>query len=123
MLKIFGSKVDKLSHQKKSLVLKRDKLDKDMKERNANRGNKIQALENAAATDYEETQKKIVELNRKIDKKIREIQSEQTYVQEVAQSETAEYLKDQKQMLKTKETETVATTMKKETKEIKVNKK
>ena len=123
MLKIFGSKVDKLSHQKKSLVLKRDKLDKAMKERNANRGNKIQALENAAATDYEETQKKIVELNRKIDKKIREIQSEQTYVQEVAQSETAEYLKDQKQILKTKETETVATTMKKETKEIKVNKK
>lgn len=123
MFKIFGSKVDRLSHQKKSLVLKRDKLDKDMKERNANRGNKIQALENAAATDYEETQKKIVELNRKIDKKIREIQSEQTYVQEVAQSETAEYLKEQKNILKAKETETVATTMKKETKEIKINKK
>jgi CTP-dependent riboflavin kinase len=94
-----------------------------MKERNSKRGNKIQALENDAAMDYEETQKKIVELNRKIDKKIREIESEQIYVHEVAQNETAEYLKDKGKELKTKESETISSTMKKETKEIKVNKK
>ena len=64
-----------------------------------------------------------MELNRKIDKKIREIESEQIYVHEVAQNETKEYLKEKGKELKVKETETVASTMKKETKEIKTNKK
>lgn len=90
------SEIDRLARKKKEIVLKREKLQRDMRERNAKRGNKIQALENASQTDYEETQKKVVKLNRKLDKLVRDMNSEQIYVNEVADAEREEYLKEQK---------------------------
>lgn len=88
------SEIDRLARKKKEIMLKREKLQRDMRERNSTRENKIQALENASQTDYEETQKKVVKLNRKIDKLVRDMNSEQIYVNEVADAERNEYLKD-----------------------------
>ena len=67
-----------------------------MRERNSKRETKISILENASQTDYENTQKKVVKLNRKLDKLVRDINSEQIYVNEVADAERNEYLKDKK---------------------------
>jgi predicted transcriptional regulator len=90
------SEIDRLARKKKEIMLKREKLQRDMRERNSTRENKIQALENASQTDYEETQKKVVKLNRKLDKLVRDMNSEQIYVNEVADTERSEYLKDKK---------------------------
>lgn len=90
------TKIDKLARHKKELVLKRDKLQRDMRSRNSKRETKIAILENAGQTDYENTQKKVIEINRQIDKAIRDIESEQIYVNEVANGEKKEYLKAQK---------------------------
>ena len=86
------TKIDKLARKKKELVLLRDKLQRDMRNRNSKRETRITILENASQTDYENTQKRVVELNRKIDKAIRDIDSEQIYVNEVANDEKKTYL-------------------------------
>lgn len=91
------SKIDKMAREKKELVLKRDKLQRDMRNRNSKRETKIAILENASQTDFENTNKKVVELNRKIEKKVRDIDSEQIYVNEVADSEKKEFLLSQKE--------------------------
>lgn len=93
------TKIDKLARQKKELVIKRDKLERDMRNRNSKRETKMAILENASQTDYENTNKKIVELDRKIEKKVRDIDSEQIYVNEVANSEKKEYLQEKKDVL------------------------
>lgn len=90
---ILKSRIDKLARQKKELMLKRDKLQRDMRNRNSNRETKISILENASQTDYENTNKKVIEINRKIEKVIRAIESEQIYVSEVAKSEKEEHTK------------------------------
>lgn len=91
------SEIDKLARKKKELMLKREKLQRDMRERNSKRETKISILENASQTDYEETQKKVIKLTRELDKIIRDMDSEKIYVNEVAQAETAEYLQSQKE--------------------------
>lgn len=91
------NKIDKLSRDKKDLVLKRDKLKRDMHNRNSKRETKIAILENAGQTDFDNTNKKIVELDRQIEKVIRAIESENIYVNEVAESEKREYLQAQKE--------------------------
>ena len=90
------SKIDKLAREKKELVLKRDKIQRDMRNRNSKRETKIAILENASLTDYENTNKKVIELNRKIEKKVRDINSEQIYVNDVADSEKKEHIQSQK---------------------------
>lgn len=87
--------IDKLSRQKKELVIKRDKLQRDMRNRNSNRETKIARLENASQTDYENTNKKVIKINREIEKVVRAIDSEQIYVNEVANSERKEHLQEQ----------------------------
>ena len=62
------NKIDELSREKRELVLKRDKLKRDMHNRNSKRETKIAILENAGQTDFENTNKKIVELDRQIEK-------------------------------------------------------
>ena len=47
-------------------------------------------LENASQTDYENTNKKVIELNRQIEKKVRDIDSEQIYVTQGAEAEKRE---------------------------------
>lgn len=91
------SKIDKLARKKKELVLKRDKLQRDMRERNSKRETQISILENAGQNDYERTQKKVVELNRKIEKAVRDMDSEQIYVNEVANAEKKEHLQQQRE--------------------------
>lgn len=91
------NKIDKLAREKKELVLKRDKLQRDMRNRNSKRETKIAILENASQTDYENTNKKVIELNRQIEKKVRDIDSEQIYVNEVANNEKKEHLLEQKE--------------------------
>lgn len=93
------NKIDKLAREKKDLVLKRDKLERDMHNRNSKRETKIAILENAGQTDFENTNKKIVELNRQIEKKVRAIDSEQIYVNEVANAEKKEHLQAQKEAM------------------------
>lgn len=89
------NKIDKLSREKKELVLKKEKLQRDMRARNSKRETKISILENASQTDFENTEKKVVEIDRQIDKLVRAIDSEQIYVNEVANAEKKEYLKTQ----------------------------
>lgn len=91
------NKIDELSRDKKDLVLKRDRLERDMHNRNSKRETKIAILENAGQTDFENTNKKIIELDRQIEKVIRAIDSEKIYVNEVAESEKREYLQAQKE--------------------------
>lgn len=96
------TKIDKLARRKRELVLLRDKLERDMRNRNSKRETKIAILENASQTDYENTNKKIVELNRQIDKSIRDIDSEQLYVNEVADGEKQEHIKAVKEEMSKK---------------------
>lgn len=95
--RLFESKIDKLARKKKDLTLKREKLQRDMRARNSNRGTKIKLLENAAQTDYENTNKKVAEIETQIAKLVRDINSEQIYVNEVADKEKEVYLKDIKE--------------------------
>ena len=90
------NKIDELSKQKRELVLKRDKLQRDMRNRNSKRETKIAVLENASQTDFENTNKKVVELDRQIEKVVRAIDSEQIYVTQVAESEKREYLEEKR---------------------------
>ncbi len=90
---ICKSKIDRLSVQRKKLIVKRENSQRRMRERNEKRESKIHLLENAAAEDYVDTMNKVKRLNRKIDKIMRDIKSETTYVNEVASDE----IKDQEQ--------------------------
>ena len=97
------SEIDRLARKKKEIMLKREKLQRDMRERNSKRETKISILENASQTDYENTQKKVVKLTRELDKIIRGMDSEKIYVNEVAQAETKEYLQSQKDEMNNKQ--------------------
>lgn len=90
------TKIDKLARHKKDLVLERDKLLRDMRNRNSKRETKIDILTNVSQTDFENTNKKVAELNLLIDKARRDIDSEQTYVNEVAEREKQEFMAELK---------------------------
>ena len=91
---LFTSKIDRLSKKRQAIIAKRDNAERAMRERNSKRESKAQALLNRGTEDYEETMRFTTKLNRELDKLAREIESEKMYVQEVASSETSEYLKD-----------------------------
>lgn len=91
------TKIDNLAKRKKNLTLLKEKLLRDMRGRNAKREAKIHLLENAGVTDYDETNKKIIELDRQIEKTVREIDSEQIYVNQVAEDEKKSYEAEQKE--------------------------
>ena len=97
------NKIDELSREKNELVLKRDKLQRDMRNRNSKRETKIAVLENASQTDFENTNKKVVEIDRQIEKIVRAIDSEQIYVNEVANAEKKEHLQSQKEEIAKKQ--------------------
>lgn len=91
------SNIDKLARKKKELMLKKEKIQRDMRERNSKRETKISILENASQTDYENVQKRVVQLTRELDKVIRDMESEKIYVNEVADAEKKEFLQSQKE--------------------------
>jgi len=93
-MKIFGSKIDKLARRRQVLIAKRDNAERAMRERNSKRESKSQALINRGIEDWEKTNRYMTRVNSELDKLAREIDSEKIYVQEVAQRETKEYLKD-----------------------------
>ena len=93
-MKLFKSKIDKLSKRRQTLIATRDNAERAMRERNAKREAKSQALLNRGQEDWEETNRFMTKIDRELDKLAREIDSERIYVQEVASSETKEYLKD-----------------------------
>jgi hypothetical protein len=67
-----------------------------MHERNSAREHKMKKLENAAQKDYENTNKITLAIDRQLAKLVREINSEQIYVNEVADAEKKEYVKELK---------------------------
>lgn len=85
------SKIDRLADQKKNLVIEREKLVRDMRARNSKRDAQLKVITNAGQTDYEETMKKVSELDRKLNKILRDIESEKIYVNEVADAEKADF--------------------------------
>lgn len=96
-MRLFTSKIDKLSKRRQAIIAKRDNAERAMRERNSKREAKAQALLNRGTEDWEETMRYTTKLNRELDKLAREIDSEKIYVEEVATSESAEYLKDKKE--------------------------
>lgn len=96
MISLFGSRIDKLSKEKRKIAFKIEQVNYKKNERNAKRGNKIQILENKCFKDSQEAERKIVELNRQLDKLVRDINSEKIYVNEVAKGEQEVYEKDKK---------------------------
>lgn len=96
------SKIDKLSSKKRKLAMKKEQLTNTMNERNSARETKIKVLENKCFQDREEVNKKIIEIDRQIDKLIREIDSEQIYVNEVANMEKDQYFDEKKDKIHAK---------------------
>jgi len=96
-MRIFKSKIDKLSKKRQTLIAKRDNAERAMRERNAKREAKSQALLNRGTEDWEETNRFKEKINRELDKLARDIDSEKIYVEEVAKTETKEYLADKKE--------------------------
>ena len=96
-MRIFKSKIDKLSKKRQTLIAKRDNAERAMRERNSKREAKAQALLNRGTEDWEETNRYMTKINRELDKLARDINSEKIYVEEVASSETKEYLADKKE--------------------------
>ena len=93
-MKLFKSRIDKLARKKRVCALKKEKIQNTMFERNSARETKIKKLENKCFNDKEIADRKAVELDRQIDKIIRDIDSEQIYVNAVAESEKASYRKE-----------------------------
>ena len=96
-MRIFKSKIDKLSKKRQTLIAKRDNAERAMRERNSKREAKSQALLNRGTEDWEETNRFKEKINRELDKLARDIDSEKIYVEEVARTETKEYLADKKE--------------------------
>lgn len=96
-MRIFKSKIDKLSKKRQTLIAKRDNVERAMRERNSKREAKSQALLNRGTEDWEETNRYMTKINRELDKLARDINSEKIYVEEVASTETKEYLADKKE--------------------------
>lgn len=99
---LFESKINKLAAKKQKLISKRDNTERAMRERNSKRENKIQVLTNKSVKDYEDTIRVMTQYDRKLDKIVREMESEKIYVEEVTRMEVSEYLADTKTKLKTK---------------------
>jgi hypothetical protein len=78
---LFKSKIDRLAHKHQRLVALRENKLRAMRERNSRRENKSQEYLNAATKDYEDTQRKVINIDHKIDKVIRDMGSEKIYVE------------------------------------------
>lgn len=104
-MKLFTSKIDKLARKRQGLIAQRDNAERAMRERNSKRESKSQALINRGVEDWEKTNRLITRINSELDKLAREINSEKIYVQEVAQRETKDYLKDKSEIEAFKKTD------------------
>lgn len=94
---LFKSRIDRLAHKHQKLVALRENKLRAMRERNSRRENKSQEYLNAATKDYEDTQRKVINIDHKIDKVIRDMGSEKIYVENVTSQENKEYLENLKE--------------------------
>lgn len=86
-MKIFRSKIDKLANQKRSLKIKKQNIKDRMHEKNSAIETKLKKLENKAFFLKEVADKQCVEIDRKLQKINRDIESEQIYTNSVADAE------------------------------------
>lgn len=86
-MKLFRSKIDKLANQKRSLKIKKQNIKDRMHERNSAIETKLKKLENKAFFLKEVADKQCVEIDRKLQKINRDIESEQIYTNSVADAE------------------------------------
>lgn len=88
-MKLFRSKIDNLASEKRQLTIKIQNTKDKMHEKNSAIETKLKKLENKAQFLKEVADKKCVEFERRIQKINRDIESEQIYVNSVANSEIA----------------------------------
>lgn len=97
------TKLEQLATQKKKLVAKRKRILTTMTEANSQRGTKVQELQNASMLARNEAEKAMNDIDRLIAKIMRDIESEQTYANEIAESEKKQYEEEKKDIIITKE--------------------
>lgn len=81
------SKIDRLASQKRGLKIQKQNIQDRMHEKNSALETKIKKLENKAFFLKEVADKQCVEIDRKLQKINRDIESEQIYVNSVADAE------------------------------------
>ena len=86
-MKIFKSKIDKLASNKRSLLIKQQNIKDRMHEKNSAIETKLKKLENKAQFLKEVADKQCIEIDRQLQKINRDIESEQIYVNSVADAE------------------------------------
>ena len=96
MFKWFKSKIDRLSQTKNEKVIKKQRIIDRMHERNSAIETKLKKLENKAQDNKKVADRLVAELERQIEKLVRSIQSEQIYVNNVADSEKNDYIAEMK---------------------------
>lgn len=90
------NRIDELAVEKKKLMQKKEKITNKMKETNSKRETKMDILQNKCVEDRNAVLKKCQEIDRRIDKIMRDIDSEQIYTNEVANSEKDQYYEERK---------------------------
>jgi len=86
-MKIFRSKIDKLADSKRRLIIRKQRIQDKMHEKNSAIETKLKKLENKSQFLKEVADKQRVEIDRRVQRINRAIESEQIYVQSVALAE------------------------------------
>lgn len=86
-MKLFKSKIDKLASEKRHLKIKQQNIKDRMHEKNSAIETKLAKLENKTQYLKEVADKQCVEIDRQLQKINRDIESEQIYVNSVADAE------------------------------------
>ena len=86
-MKLFKSKIDKLASEKRHLKIKKQSIQDKMHEKNSAIETKLAKLENKAQNNKEIADKQCIEIDRQLQKINRDIESEQIYVNSVADAE------------------------------------
>lgn len=91
--KLFQRKLDRLVQEKQGLEIKKQRIKDKTKTKNSVLETKIDKL-TAKTWDNKQVENKLVkEIDRKLDKIARDIESEKIYTNQVADEETVDYLK------------------------------
>lgn len=94
--KLFKSKIDRYSQEKNEEEMRKQRILDRMHEKNSAIETKLKKWENKAQDNKKVADRKIKECERRIDKLVRAIQSEQIYVNSIADNETTTYIQDMK---------------------------
>ena len=86
-MKIFRSKIDKLADSRRRLIIRKQRIQDKMHEKNSAIETKLKKLENKSQFLKEVADKQRVEIDRRVQRINRAIESEQIYVQSVALAE------------------------------------